>query len=96
MRTFKHFVLAIVAVAGLSISVSAASAYGPVRWAVRPVARAPVAAVRTARVVTPRYGPVIVAPRAYAPRVYVAPRVIVAPPVVVVPYGGAPSYYGPY
>lgn len=84
----KNVVMAIVAFAGLAVSASTASAYGPVRFVVaRPVVRAPFVAVRAARVVAPPYGP------AFAPRVYIAPRpVIVQPHMYVAPYGDV--YYG--
>jgi hypothetical protein len=63
------------------IAPATASAYGPVRFVVgRPIVRAPVAVVRTVRVVTPPYVPYY-APRVYAPRVYVAP---VGGPVVYI------------
>jgi hypothetical protein len=59
---------------------NSAEAYGPARYvAARPVVRAPVMAVRTARVVAPPY---------YAPRVYAPARVYVAPP-------GGPVIYIP-
>jgi hypothetical protein len=57
-----------------------ASARGPIRYVVgRPVWRAPVTVVRTARVVTPPFVPY------YAPHVYVQPRVYVPQPYYVAP-----------
>ena len=62
----------------LVVAPATASARGPVRYVVgRPVVRAPIAVVRTARVVTPPYAPRYYAPRYYAPRVYVRPVVYV-------------------
>lgn len=59
-----------------------ASAYGPIRDVVaRPVWRAPVAAVRTVRVVTPPYG------------YYYAPRYFAPAPIYVAPIG-VPVIYG--
>jgi hypothetical protein len=72
-RLYKGLAAAVLA-AGIFALPGSASAYGPVRViAARTVVRAPIAAVRTARVVAPPY----YAPRVYAP---LAPRVLVAPP----------------
>lgn len=83
MLKIQNCLWATVALASaLLIAPTTASARGPIRYLVaRPVVRAPVAVVRTARVVTPPY-----APRYYAPRGYVAP------PVYVTPIGGTVIY----
>jgi hypothetical protein len=68
--------------AAIMIAPETASARGPIRRVVgRPVVRAPVAVVRTARVVTLPYVPY-----------YYAPRVYVSPPVYFTPVAGTVIY----
>jgi hypothetical protein len=78
----KCFWATAAAVAAMIAAPATASAHGPIRYVVaRPVWRAPVAAVRTVRVVTPTYG------YYYAPRYYVPAPIYVAPIGVPVIYG---------
>jgi len=83
MSRIQKCLWAVVALtAALFIAPASASARGPVRYLVaRPVVRAPVAVVRTTRIVTPPYRPYY-APY-YAPRVYLPQHVYVAPVVYV-------------
>lgn len=76
MSKIQNCVWAAVALAAaFVIAPATASARGPIRHIIaRPVVRAPVTVVRTARVVTLPYVPYY-----YAPRVYVAPPVYFAP-----------------
>ena len=63
--------------AAFVVAPATASARGPIRYLVaRPVLRAPVAVVRTARVVTPPYVPYYYTPRVYVPQHFYAAPVI--------------------
>ena len=83
MSRIQNFLWAAVALtAALMIAPATASARGPIRYMIgRPVVRAPVAVVRTARVVTPPYA-----------HYYYAPHVYVSPPVYFAPIGGTVVY----
>ena len=78
MSKFQKCLWAAAALAvALVVAPDTASARGPIRRVVgRPVLRAPVTVVRTARVVTPVYVPYYYAPSVYVPQPYYVTPVI--------------------